>query len=115
MKILEIELDGIEKEVYDFLGLGQQNAVTAQWFELFKGINRRKLCRAVEHLRTKGVPVGSNRVGEHKGYYIIDNAAELNATIKQYESQIYKMMRIKNKLQENFVDDDQLELLLEEL
>lgn len=113
--INELELDGLEMEIYETLGIGSQNAITSTWFRDYKGISVRTLAEKVERLRLKGVPIGANRVGENKGYYIIDNEADRKATVAQYRSAINRMLRVANAMEKAvLINEGQLDLFKEE-
>lgn len=99
----------IETKVLNSLGYGISQAKTSAWFKLNLGISRRTLCAAIESLRLQGIAIGADR-SVNGGYYIMATDAEKMATINQYDSQIKKMLVIRNQLSKSLIGARQMEL-----
>lgn len=71
----------------------------------------RQVREIIEQLINKyGYCIGSSRKGKAKGYYIISDKDELEATLRTYNAQIMSMLKRHRNLQQNWANKDQLDL-----
>lgn len=64
---------------------------------------RRQAYKIMEDLINKhGVPVGSNRTGENRGYFIIGNKKELHDVVREQSAAINSQQKKLNNLMANY-------------
>lgn len=102
-----------ETRILNALGVGISQAKSSKWFKNNLGISRRVLCAAIESLRLKGIAIGADRSAKG-GYYLMESDDEKMATINQYDSQIKKMLVIRNQLSKTLVGATQINLFKED-
>lgn len=91
---------------------GKAEAVTSKDIVMLTGASsKRDVMEIIEQLVVKhGYVIGSSRRGEHRGYYLISNASELQETLHTYNEQIQSMMKRHKKLNENYIASKQFEM-----
>jgi len=73
---------------------GRKHAVSSKTLEAVFHIKGRAIRKAVNALRSNGIPVCS----DENGYYYAVSQAEINATVAQLDSRIEKISTARNGL-----------------
>ena len=69
-------------QITDYIGIGQENAVTREQLQIRSGIkDDRKIRKLIEQARFEGIPIINNQDGS--GYYITNDPEELERYIRQ--------------------------------
>lgn len=74
--------------VSSILSTGKANARTAKYLANILGINQRSVTEAIRKERINGVPICADCMNNEKGYYLPENADELNAYINRLDKRI---------------------------
>ena len=91
-------LSAEEATIWSKLELGADNGKTSHILTQEMGFNRRKICDAVEGLRSKGYPVGALR-RNRTGYFRIANKSEKQETVIQIRRQAYRELELADRLE----------------
>ncbi|MDK6856154.1 hypothetical protein ACX3VT_01345 [Aerococcus sanguinicola] len=95
------ELTRAEKEVFDLLPAGREQAKTASTLcSLCKNpLSVRDFRELIASMRAKGLLIGASRTPP-QGYYLVSDEDELHAFIASYEAQVKEEMRVLTILKE---------------
>lgn len=63
--------------IHEFLETGAENAITGRDLATMTGLNQRAIQHTVERERRAGWPICASCNGEHPGYFMAANKAEL--------------------------------------
>lgn len=90
---------------------GKAEAVTSKDIVMLTGVaSKRDVHEIIEQLIVQhGYVIGSSRAGNHRGYYLISNATELQESLTTYNNQIQSMMKRHKKLNQNYIASKNLE------
>ena len=109
MRVMEVEqiknLPATYKALAGVLREGKAEAITSSDILRLTGLkDKRQVSEIIEQLVVRhGHVIGSNRTGDHKGYYYISDKTELLETLETYNNQIQSMLKRHIKLQENYI------------
>ncbi len=81
--------------VIDMIPTGEANRISAQMLKALTGLDAAEIRRQINKARANGVPLCSS--GD--GYFIADDPADIQRSIKRYNSRIHKQIAAKKGLE----------------
>lgn len=91
-------ISGGRCQVLDFLSTGRQSAHTAAEIAEWMGNRPRDVTRMVERARLQGAPICATCANDRPGYYLAENAAELQAYLHSFRRRRRNMSKTEDAL-----------------
>lgn len=85
-------------QILDYLSTGRQSAHTAAEIAEWMGNRPRDITRMVERARLQGAPVCATCANDRPGYYLAENADELQAYLHSFRRRRRNMLKTEDAL-----------------
>ena len=82
--------------IADVLQYGEENAVPGRYLVKLLGLkDSRELTKIIERERRAGVPICASTSGTHPGYYLAEDAAELERYLRSLDRRLRQIRRTR--------------------